>query len=284
MKQTELASPEGLSSWLSHGPGRVLLEREIALTSSMLTNLFGYHMALIGSSAYAPALSASRIMQSSIVSPVVRGAAPVPLPERASLLDAVPHALPFIADSIDVVLMPHVLEFTDNPHAALREAQRVLVGEGHLILTGFNPFGALGLWRLCLQRRRQSPWDGRFLSMTRLKDWLALLGFDIVATDTAFFRLPLHNQAFMDNTAFLESAGERLWPYLGGTYVISAKKRLTTVTPIRPRWRRHRRLVSVGIAEPASRAHLGAARAPPPRLVAVPKDDDAESQLGPSST
>ncbi|MGK0173003.1 MAG: SAM-dependent methyltransferase, partial [Gammaproteobacteria bacterium] len=177
MKQTELASPEGLSSWLSHGPGRVLLEREIALTSSMLTNLFGYHMALIGSSAYAPALSASRIMQSSIVSPVVRGAAPVPLPERASLLDAVPHALPFIADSIDVVLMPHVLEFTDNPHAALREAQRVLVGEGHLILTGFNPFGALGLWRLCLQRRRQSPWDGRFLSMTRLKDWLALLGF-----------------------------------------------------------------------------------------------------------
>lgn len=265
---TSAASDE-LTAWLSSGPGCLVLEQEIQIASRLLSNLFGYHLVVVGSEAYAPVIQASRILNASIIAPppapghrvAVSTDAPGPLVANAD-------SLPLISDSVDVVLLPHVLEFTENPHDALREAERVLVGEGHLILTAFNPLGAMGLWRSCLRGRRGVPWSGHFFSNTRIKDWLALLGFDVLVTQGAMFRPPFQNRRLLEKLDFLEPVGSRMWPYLGATYVILAKKRITTATPIRPRWRRSRRLVSVGIAEPSSRtatprtAHRGESARP----------------------
>ena len=51
--------------------------------------------------------------------------------------------LPFEAQSVDLIVMPHTLEFTSDPHRLLREAERVLMPEGQLIILGFN---SLSLW------------------------------------------------------------------------------------------------------------------------------------------
>jgi ubiquinone/menaquinone biosynthesis C-methylase UbiE len=51
--------------------------------------------------------------------------------------------LPFAANSIDLAVMPHVLESHDNPHQILREVERILIPDGQLVITGFNP---LSLW------------------------------------------------------------------------------------------------------------------------------------------
>jgi hypothetical protein len=98
--------------------------------------------------------------------------------------------------------------------------------------------------------RRQPPWCGRFISQARLRDWFQLLGFDVVLTTTYFFRPPLPSQSIMDRLGFLDRWGKRWWPFFGGAYVMVAKKRVATLTPIRPRWRpRRSRLGAPGYVE-----------------------------------
>jgi len=97
-------------------------------------------------------------------------------------------------------------------------------------------------------RRRRPPWSGDFRSILRLKDWLALLGFDLVYTRSFFFRPPLKRMGIMNRLDFLECVGRRWWPFLGGAYILVAKKRVVTLTPIKPRWRPRRRLIEVGSA------------------------------------
>lgn len=70
--------------------------------------------------------------------------------------------LPFASASIDLVVLPHVLEFAEEPHQILREVERVLIPEGQVIICGFNPvslWGARHVW---------SRWsDSDFLSTLR---------------------------------------------------------------------------------------------------------------------
>ena len=58
------------------------------------------------------------------------------------------HELPFDAQSIDLILLPHALEFIDNPHEVLREVDRVLRPEGRVLILGFNPWSLFGLRRV----------------------------------------------------------------------------------------------------------------------------------------
>ena len=88
--------------------------------------------------------------------------------------------LPIESNSIDLVLLPHILEFSANPHQILREVQRVLVPEGHAIVCGFNPrslWGVRGLFGSV--KDEDYPWQGNFIARPRLKDWLTLLDFEI---------------------------------------------------------------------------------------------------------
>ena len=164
-----------------------------------------------------------------------------------------PAALPVATDTLDVLLLPHVMEFVDQPHEVLREADRTLIPEGHLVIVGFNPWSLWGIGRLFLGWRSAAPWRGRFLSVFRLKDWLALLGFDTLAVRNYAFRPPFQHAGIMERLRFLEGAGQRWWPGLGGGYVLIARKRVATLTPIRPRWRPRRNLAGGKLAEPTLR-------------------------------
>ena len=64
---------------------------------------------------------------------------------RAAALWAEPEALPFPNASLDLVVLPHTLELSVDPHMALREVERVLVPEGRVVIAGLNP---LSLWGL----------------------------------------------------------------------------------------------------------------------------------------
>ncbi|MCC6716150.1 MAG: methyltransferase domain-containing protein, partial [Gammaproteobacteria bacterium] len=161
-------------------------------------------------------------------------------------------ALPIAADSVDVVLLPFVLEFEQEPHDVLREVERVLIGEGHVVIIGFNPLGCWGLWRLLLWWRDNVPWSGRFLRIGRLKDWLKLLGFEVTHTSRAFFRPPLNSARLLRNLGLLELLGRKLLPMFGGCYVIVARKRLQRLIPIRTQWRARRRLIAAGVVEPTA--------------------------------
>ncbi len=141
--------------------------------------------------------------------------------------------LPFQTNSIDLLLLPHMLEFSDDPHQALRDAERVLVPEGHIIISGFNPLSAWGLKRISAKSKGY-PWQGTFFSLLRIKDWLALLDFEIVEVKMACYALPFSNPSWLSRCHFMDKAGSSWWPMVGGVYFIVAKKRVLGMRVIRP--------------------------------------------------
>lgn len=257
-------SRKGLHQWFESPTGRALLELEAEIIAARLPGLFGYHLLQIGQLSAKDMLSGSLILQRQVIDidnsqtdcahPRIRGRA---------------DCLPVASDSIDVAMLPHVLEFEPRPHEVLREAQRVLVAEGNLLISGFNPWSMMGLWRTVLKGRNTMPWRGQFLGLNRVRDWLALLGFDVTAVDTCFFRPPFQSSKLMAKLNGMESFGPRLGGVLAGAYVIAAKKRISTLTPIKPRWSTRRRLASVGLANTSVRAGSSGYRRVSPQLTVV---------------
>ena len=164
----------------------------------------------------------------------------------------VPEALPFASKSANLILLPHTLDFAADPHQVLREVDRVLMPEGHIIIVGFNPLSLWGLWRLFLFRDDAVPWCAHFLRLMRVKDWLALLDLEPVFGTMLYYRPPIERARMRERLAFMERAGDRWWPLSAGVYLLVARKRELTLTPVRPRWTR-RRALSGRMSQPAAR-------------------------------
>ncbi len=94
-----------------------------------------------------------------------------------------PSALPIAPDSVDAVLLPHTLEFASDPYAIVREVDRVLAGEGQLVVLGFQPLSLWGL-RASASRAGFPPGMRRILSAGRVREWLVLLGYEVVTERT----------------------------------------------------------------------------------------------------
>ncbi len=238
---------EELRAWYGHGLGMLLLDIERGHLDEVLHDLFGYHLLQVGCFHGQDLLAASRISHRVVLdADIARQNVP------SSPVCGCADELPIATDSVDVVVLPHTLEFEPDPHRVLREVERVLIAEGHVVVLAFNPWSLWGVWRWVLARRGIPPWSGRFLGLIRIKDWLALLGFDVVLVRQYFFRPPLQRDGVMRRLMFMEKIGARLWPRLSGAYMVVARKRVTTLTPIKPRWRPRRSLVGVP-ARPCAR-------------------------------
>ena len=242
------ANREQLRGWYTRRVGRTLLEIEREQLDGVLNTMFGYHALQVGCLLGDDLLSASRIKNR-----IIMDMDPDNSETLCNHVYGYPDALPVMSDSVDVIVLPHTLEFERQPHQILREVDRTLIPEGHVVILGFNPWSLWGLWRLVRKRSKNPPWSGSFLSLTRIKDWLALLGFDLVLVKPFFFRPPLQNEGIMRRLNFMERLGARFWPRLAGAYMLVAKKRVATLTPIKPRWRPRRSLVPGNIAEPSAR-------------------------------
>lgn len=157
-----------------------------------------------------------------------------------NLVMGLPEALPFDTKSVDVILLPHTLDFSPDPARVLREVHRVLTPEGHVVILGFNPFSLWGMWRILARRSGKVPWCGQFLSLLRLRDWLSLLDCEVTEGSMLFYRPPVNNERIMDRLFFLDKMGDRWWSLAAGVYLLVAKKRMLGVTPIRPQWKKNR--------------------------------------------
>ena len=217
-----------LASWFSSSLGQYLLEREQVYCDQLVSDVFGYNALQFGLPEY-DFLRTSRIAMRCSVG--AGGAVGL----RADFRD-----LPIAGNSVDLVLLPHVLEFHADPHQILREVQRVMMPEGHLVIAGFNPWSLWGVPRLRKAAREHYPWCGHFINLPRLKDWLALLGFEIVAGRMGCYAPPFKQEKWRRRCAFMEKAGDRWWPVTGGVYFLQAVKRVRGVRLIMPKW--HERL------------------------------------------
>ena len=225
-----------LASWYQSPPGLALLEKENALLNKTLPGLFGYHFISISEIDYD--LSSSPISHRVILKQTACH------PNSSELLGQ-PTSLPIQHDSVDALLLGHILEYTHHPHHVLREAERVLHPSGHLILLGFNPLSSLGLYRLALGFTRQMPWQGHFYHPTRLIDWLQLLGFTITTIQYAGFIPPTAYKKITRQLDFMERLQNSWLTPLGNTFIIVAKKLSLIPNKKRAKKYRHRVLDKV---------------------------------------
>ncbi|MBS0396116.1 MAG: methyltransferase domain-containing protein [Proteobacteria bacterium] len=155
-----------------------------------------------------------------------------------------PSALALQSQSVDAVILPHTLEFEPDPHEVLREVERVLVGEGHVLILGLEPVSAWAV-RHYFARRGFPPGRAHLLSRGRLRDWLRLLGFDVLAVRRFVHVLPVEALARGTLARGMERFGRHLDGRTGNAYLMKARKRVYTLTPIRPRRRPVRVLAPV---------------------------------------
>lgn len=240
-------SIEELGAWLHTAPGRYLLAWEQERLDHAVTDAFGFHALQLG----LPELDGLRanrmphrwVAAASMVSPEALDLPPLDdeLPITQALHDPVAlrcdsDALPFPNASIDLVVLPHTLEFSRDPHHTLREVERVLVPEGRVVIAGFNPASLWGLRQragrvkqgLGIQRDGPLflPRSGEFIGYWRLRDWLRLLGFELEAGHFGCWRPPLRHERWLERFEWMDRVGRNWWPVLGGVYFLQAVKRV----------------------------------------------------------
>lgn len=160
--------------------------------------------------------------------------------EPGAAVAADPLQLPLASQSVDLVVLPHVLEGHPNPHDVLREVERVLRPEGQVVISGFN---TISLWRarqLFASRHNGAPWDAKFIGLLRLREWLRVLGFELNGGKFGCYAPPFRNEVWLKRFAFMEKAGARWWPVTGGVYVVRAVKRVHAMRIVTPAWRQER--------------------------------------------
>lgn len=232
----------GLTEWFGSPLGGLLLKREQALIDEQLHNLFGYHLLQLGVCHRTDLTSASRISHRFALHPQAVGGA------VRALADF--NHLPLPPHSVDVVLLHHLLDYSQNPHHVLREAAGVLISQGHLVVVGFNPWSLFGAWRWFARFFSDAPqWRHQSLRLGRILDWLAVLDFEPVAIKQGFFSPPLHGSKSIKYLQWLEHWGKRLCLPWGGFYVIVARKDSLMLTPIKPQWQGYAGLRGWGVTK-----------------------------------
>ena len=235
-------------SWFETPIGGRVLREESLLARHALDDVFGFELLQVG--AWGPSrhlLSAARTQHTTLLAPG---------PGAGVTLCAPLTSLPFASDSIDAILLPHTLELVQDPYAVLREAERVLCAEGCLLILGFNPWSGWGARRVfghVFRRPPFPPQTRRLLAERRLRDWMALLDFEVADVSGYLGSLPIAGRLR------LKSEGPALDPpyrprtaLTAGGYLLKARKRVQTLTLVRPK-RRARQRVLVPASEPTSK-------------------------------
>ncbi|MFC6635409.1 class I SAM-dependent methyltransferase [Microbulbifer taiwanensis] len=215
-----------LSHWFASGLGEEILSQQLALAQPLVEGMFGYHLMQAGVTDAVDFAACSRINHRFRLSAC-------PEQESAALVEF--EQLPLPSESIDVVLLHHLLDFASHPHQVLREAARVLIPGGQMLLIGFNPFSLLGLSRLLFSGSAYQR--GNQLRAARVADWMNLLDLQANTLERGFFRLPLQQRELLAKTVWMERLGARWRLPWGGFYIIVARKEVARMRTIKINWR-----------------------------------------------
>lgn len=232
----------GLQDWFQTPAGQYLLEWEHQQLESAVADIFGYHALQLGVPQLA-GLEANRMPHRWLaVQHAGETAGEDATPSIALLTDFA--ALPFPACSLDLVVLPHTLEFSADPHATLREVERVLVPEGRLVMCGMNPASLWGLRQRRMRLYQKFGWGhpflpecGDYIGYWRLRDWLRLLSFEVEVGRFGCYRPAVDSPQWLQRMAWMDRMGPRWWTIFGAAYFVVAVKRVRGVRMLGAAWR-----------------------------------------------
>ena len=253
-----------MTDWLKTPPGEYLLAWEREQFDQAVSDIFGYHALQLGF-AELDTLRANRMPHKWLAtaslnqSPDNQTAAGASSsrqnsqPVTAMVTDA--GALPFPANSLDLLVLPHTLELNLDPHATLREVERVLVPEGRVVISGLNP---TSLWAMRQRRGRFYqryghsdlflPDAGEFIGYWRLRDWLRLLNFEVESGRFGCYRPAFETDKWLSRFEWMDKAGRRWWPIFGAVYFLVAVKRVRGMRLLEPAWKTRKSVATAPVA------------------------------------
>jgi SAM-dependent methyltransferase len=213
--------------WFFETWGKSILEAEQEVLQKLLSEFYGKHALLVGLPHQASLLHATNMYHHTVLSPIMKSAIQI---------ESAFNELPIHSGSIDLVLLPHSLEYIDNQRQLLAEACRIIKPEGHIVIVGFNPFSLWGLKKSLKKSRAVPPTTGNFLNVSTLQQWLALADFELVQKTSILFAPPLYSSKRYKKGKVWEWIGSRFFSNCGGVYILIAKAKMIPLTPIRLKW------------------------------------------------
>jgi SAM-dependent methyltransferase len=242
-----------LDHWFGSFPGRSILDAEQKMLPSLLANYYGNQIVLIGTPHQQSLIKSNSIPNRILLSPLFnKHTQQTILNIESDLME-----LPIASGSVDLVLLPHILEFLDNPRQLFSEACRIVKPEGHIIICGFNPFSMWGL-RNRFSKHTKIPWSGNFIQPGTIKKWLGLADFKITRQTKILYRPPVPYEKLFNHLKFLEWLGPKCYAPFGGIYILIAQAKVIPLTPIKLSWKQKIsdvRLPAIGIPRPSTRNH-----------------------------
>jgi SAM-dependent methyltransferase len=101
---------------------------------------------------------------------------------KALKINAKAFSLPIQTESMDLVILPHLLEFDAQRFQTLREVNRVLKPGGELVMLNFNPLSVSVRLQSLWDRKFADSWHTHFISRTRTLDWLKLMNYEVLSS------------------------------------------------------------------------------------------------------
>jgi len=237
--------------WLEQFPGRGVLAAESQFLHHLLSQFYGNQTLLIGTPHQYTLLKSSIMPNQLLLGPLLTHNSV----KHHRSIESELHDLPIASGSLDLVLVPHILEYLDNPQQLLSEACRIVKPEGHIIVCGFNPYSLWGI-KKWFSRDTDIPWTGSFIQPSTIKKWLQLADFKLVTQSMVLFRPPVQKETTFKKLKFLEWLGRKCFRPFGGVYILVAQAKVVPLTPIKLRWKQQlsgMRLPTIGVPRPTLR-------------------------------
>ena len=205
-----------MQEWYQESPGSWLLTLECEEAARVLSNIKGRYLVQMGGTAD---------LAHSAMSPILYQIRLTSQPDDLSSLTIQTEYqdLPLLPNSVDIVVLVHLLEFIDYPVKLLQEIFQVLKPDGRLLIFGFNPWSLWGMNKF-FNFKKNIPWKGKFWSRAQVKCWLINFNCSILFSKTFCYGFPRRKKLRRRMQLFTEVAGQLSLPAAGGVYLLVAKK------------------------------------------------------------
>lgn len=232
--KTSVGTIINLAQWFKSPIGKYVNAWEQQCLSTLTADIFGFHALQIGLSSI-DTLVANRMSNKWVAD--THFSSTFSMPDHAVMVSDFLE-LPFASQSVDLVVLPHILEFAKEPHQVLREVERILLPEGQVIIIGFNPVSLFGLRRSFskIAGSRFLPEEGEPITLSRIRDWLKLLSMEVDRGHFGCYAPPFSSAKWIERFSFMENVGNKWWPYGAGVYMVQAIKRVHGMRLIGPVW------------------------------------------------
>ncbi|BCN93572.1 SAM-dependent methyltransferase [Thiomicrorhabdus immobilis] len=225
-----------LKHWFQSSAGLVVYKQEKMLVDKAVNRLFGYFLVQLGCVSNENLVENSRVVSKLLVDEQLSGQ-PTIL-QGVHWVQAELDFLPIGKDKADVVFLPHTLETVDDPYYLLRQVDSMLVPEGHIVLTGFNPIACMP-FRLKHFSTLQGFNQANYRRANRIKEWLEVLGYEVKVIEYSSVMCFTGGEKYAFWAKIIEKVESSLKMIgldFGNVYCLVAKKRVDAPTLVGLKW------------------------------------------------